>query len=586
MDHPHPDGARGGPPQSSGGSYWLEPLQNFGDHGRVIPAAEWFIVAAILAVACFVRLARIHECGLSHFDAGVYAQSGLYPWTGVFHFQQGYFSPPLFPILIGLTNLTLGGPTDWSGVLVSGVASGLTVLVAWRLARDIWNPLAGVLAAILIAASGFQIVFARVGLTDALFTLLVLAGLMTCRSAVTYGGWHRILAAGVLVGFVCNTKYNGFVPILLSLGFLLGPGAIRGGKRLTLVAILAAILYVPWAYWFHVEHGYGSLVQHQRGYWLGLTYVTNNIDVMSKQVDVVATPSLGLVLMVATVFLFLRLLWIPATFILATLVLTSTIEMYKWPYLVWAAFALIGCLGAPNFRDKYGLAWGLVVLVVLPAAYTPYLRLWLPTDAFLCVLAAGGVATFVGFSTRIFNPSPYTATQAAAACFAILAAISTMVVPWSSHRAQFWWREVWPPRAGYRESAASIAAKKTQHNVVLTFTMCRWPLNYYLLQKGMDVRPLSGGPWNLGELGRNDVLVTDRAVGDTPSFLSTFQSAKRLLPSETFDAVDPDMPTLIDDYPWRGVGENSPVSPAPSPSGFRSNPLGNSNYTVWLFSRN
>jgi 4-amino-4-deoxy-L-arabinose transferase-like glycosyltransferase len=583
MKHPQADDAGGGGLQSSPRSYWLATPHHCGETRWATSAAEWGLIAGILAVAFVARLARIHECGLSHFDAGVYAQSGLYPWTGVFHFQQGYFSPPLFPILIGLTNLALGGPTDWSGVLISGVASGLTVLVAWRMAREIWSPFAGVLAAILTAASGFQIAFARVGLTDSLFTLLVLAGLTACRSAIVYGGWYRVLVAGVLVGLACNTKYNGLLPILLSFGFLFGPRGLQSAARLSLVSISSAILYMPWAYWFHVEHGYARLIEHQRGYWLGFTHVLTNLDVMANQVDVVATPSLVLALVLVSIFLVLRLLWVPAIMLLATLVLVTILDMYKWPFIFWGAFALMGCWRTPIFRDKWGLAWGFAVLVVLPAAYTPYLRLWLPTDAMLCVLSAGGLACFVESATRLYKPSPISLANSVAACFAVFVAISALVLSCYSERAQFWLREVWPPRGGYREPAARITEKLGERDAARVFTMCRWPLNYYLLQSGMDVRPLPGDPWNLGELERNDFLVTDRAVGDTPSFSSTYESAKRRLRSEPIDAVDPDMPTLIDDYPWRGGGENAP-GPA-SAQGFRNNPMGGGDYTIWLFSR-
>ena len=86
----------------------------------------------------------------------------------------------------------------------------------------------------------------------------------------------------------------GFLPLGAGAGFLADKQFVVRSIRLFLVSFLSLLLYLPWALWFHVEHGDLSLVEHQRGYFQGMKGIPSNWGEYLHDMDIVAFPSLGI----------------------------------------------------------------------------------------------------------------------------------------------------------------------------------------------------------------------------------------------------------------------------------------------------
>ncbi|MGL5097204.1 MAG: ArnT family glycosyltransferase, partial [Planctomycetia bacterium] len=374
------------------------------------PRVELALIALATAVGGFLRFVDFGSIGLSHFDEGVYATSGLWPWTGGFDYHQAYYSPPVFPFLVGLVNLAVGAPWDGAGAFVSAVFGTLTIpLVAW-VGRE-WSgrsagPAVGVVAGWLVALSGLHILFSRVGLTDALFTFcFVLATHAVFRTTLAPTGpptWRALFLAGAAVGLTWNVKYNGFLPVVLALGLAPGVGWSTRLCRLVVIATTAAACYAPWALQFHVKHlaegGYALLAAHQRGYVIGVNGATlRGVSAFLWWTELRGPDlAVGMTFLVSAAVARARS-WSDRR--RAALLLFAATTIYLLP-VEPAAFGatvlvLVG-LAADGSIRLARRAWPALVLAALPTLYTPYLRLWLPTFTLAALATAAALVHLVG----------------------------------------------------------------------------------------------------------------------------------------------------------------------------------------------
>lgn len=505
---------------------------------------EWLLVGLVTLLGGGIRLAGITHQGLSHFDAGVYAESSLWPWTGQLHFVQGFYSPPLYPFLVGLVQVILGGPVDWAGSFVSALSGALLLPVSWWISRGWFGPVGGLTGASLLAIGGLQIAGSRTGITDSTFTLLFALGLAAGLSALRSQGVFRLMLAGVAIGACWLTKYNGFLPLVLLAGFVFQATFITQLARLSLISLISFSSYFPWIIWFHVKHGYGSLIEHQRGYFLGPFAIGGTFQEFVADLSVVQTPSLAVGLLIA--FLLtpgLRLShWVP---IAVTIGAVGLMDLVTWVWPIWLLLAGFGLASARDRADRWGLTWSVAWLLFLPAMYTPYVRLWLPTDWLITLVAAGGMASL---GTWLAGAEQRDGAGRVVMKGFVTAAVIVGILwlsPSAHERWDFWRRFVYGPTAGYRNVAARLAERPEDQRFL---TLCRWPMNYYLARAGREVAPLDGTPIDVDLFHPGEVLVVDRALADTPSFVGTVAQAKARWLAEELTGVEPDIMTLLDDF--------------------------------------
>jgi hypothetical protein len=174
----------------------------------IVPALVFAIVVALLAPLSPLASNRFHR------DEAVYSSWGLDIASGRDLLLGGspVDKPPLF-FYIQALSFSLFGPTEVAARTPSLVASVVSVGLIYALGRSLYGRGVGLLAAFLLAASPYAILFAPTAFTDPLMVTWVLAG---CLAAVR-GHW---VWGGVYIGLAAITKQQGvfFVPLALGLG--------------------------------------------------------------------------------------------------------------------------------------------------------------------------------------------------------------------------------------------------------------------------------------------------------------------------------------------------------------------------------
>jgi 4-amino-4-deoxy-L-arabinose transferase-like glycosyltransferase len=201
------------------------------------------LLVSILLLGLILRLA---PWGHNRFleDEALYAYWGLQIASGADPMldSEPVDKPPLHPYALALSFLLFGQirppQTDDSGLIAhlhqneaaaripSLFASVTSIALVYALALKLYGDrTVGLLAALLLALSPFDILFASTAFTDPLMTLLVLAALVAAA-----GG--RLGAAGVLAALAAATKQQGlfFLPLIVLIG-LLGPAEQRAWRR-------------------------------------------------------------------------------------------------------------------------------------------------------------------------------------------------------------------------------------------------------------------------------------------------------------------------------------------------------------------
>lgn len=364
-----------------------------------------FGILAAVAAGVGLRLASFPE-SMSHFDEGQYALAQFWPAWLPGAVGNAFFSPPLWPSLQWLVARAVG-PDGRIGPYLALLCSVATILrgswLAWR-----WGGRGpATLAAWLLATDGMQVAFAQVGLTDALFTLLFLFAWPTAWQAIDYGGWRRCLVAGLWVGLAWSTKYSGWLPLAVALGALAGPLPWVRRRRWLLVAAAGGLFHAAWAgaLELHLPGGYAALIAHQRGYasppgqWLG------NLMSASVQRDWLGsvTPMLfaaflltqcrraaGLGFAACGVAVLANTPWRTVFELIGVPV--GAIDYDRELALFGTSAPWLGLLPAavlPFLADRrFRWGWTLAVMLAVPMLYRPYLRIWLPTETVLLLMAA------------------------------------------------------------------------------------------------------------------------------------------------------------------------------------------------------
>ena len=207
--------------------------------------------AAILAIAAIARLTALGHPGILVFDEAYYVKEGWSTWQLGYEgewiegsderFEAGdaggltteadyVVHPPLGKWIIGMAMAVfgMGDPFWWR--LPSALAGIALVGLTYAIARGMLRSVAfASLAGFWMAIDGFAIVMSRTALLDGLLALLVLAGAgallldrrgspaRTVRALAAKprrfaaAMWRRpwIVAAGVLLGAACATKWSG-----------------------------------------------------------------------------------------------------------------------------------------------------------------------------------------------------------------------------------------------------------------------------------------------------------------------------------------------------------------------------------------
>jgi 4-amino-4-deoxy-L-arabinose transferase-like glycosyltransferase len=212
---------------------------------------------ALLAVAALAALAYawgLDNAALEPFY-GAAARSMSMSWHNFFF---GAFDPDgtvtvdKLPGALWFQALALRafGINTWAIVMPQVVEGILTVLVLYRAVRRLAGPGAGIIAALVLAASPVTVLLNRGNISDSLLILLlVLAADATSKALVT-GRLRSLLLAGVWVGLAFQAKMTQAWLVLpaLWLAYLIASPA-RAGRRigaLVLATVVTAVVSLSW----------------------------------------------------------------------------------------------------------------------------------------------------------------------------------------------------------------------------------------------------------------------------------------------------------------------------------------------------
>ncbi len=375
-------------------------------------AAEWVLVAMIVCLAAWLRFRDFDTLAVEHFDEGVYASNFWFGAQDGFQYpSRQLYAPPLLPALVEFL-FQLTGPSNAAAMLVSLVLGTLTVPLVWWVGRRWFEPMAGLLAACFCATSDLHILLSRSCLTDVMLTFWLILSLWLMWEALAHHRTMAAVAAGVTTALAWWTKYNGWLPLAVSLGGLTlwfvwmriqGDRPAARGWRWLLATTLALLLWLPCLWSLQAEGGYAAVMANHRNYIVGMSGAAGatlehlrDEATLQTWVSVGTAASLCLLMSLAAARRFTwntqhGVLWV------AFGMAASLAGLFVLPVGLWllGGQGLWGELGnasnstpdevrltkQPRQLAVCLLAVWLLGLFFLTSMYTPYPRLWLPCSS-------------------------------------------------------------------------------------------------------------------------------------------------------------------------------------------------------------
>ena len=361
------------------------------------------ILIGILALAGLLRFEGLSAKGLTHFDEGAYAltaeaigsgrgMDGWYP-------QQVWLAPPVFYGVSAL-GIRYGLDPTHATQFIAAVFGVLGVAAIWCLGRS-WSGRTDVAhaVALMLALSPHHLTFSRVGLTDTAFLFWFLVSLLVITAAERRRSLVLSAFAGLAVGVAWNTKYHGWLALVIWFCALLATQRKSSGTertqalmRLGIAGLTAGLCYLPW--YLHVAAqpgGYAALVEQHQSF-LKPGNLTHNLRVQLESASFFATHSgWGLALVGAGIAV--ALLRRRTALLAYTLLVVLSRGEPAWcvPALVVAGLAGLRSAWRGRLDASLGFAF-LCCFTLLTPLYHPYARLLLPFVAAL-PLGASSIAT-------------------------------------------------------------------------------------------------------------------------------------------------------------------------------------------------
>ena len=200
-------------------------------------------LAAILGLAALLRFYALPQRGFIYWDEAKFALEGIRVQAALQALLGSHVSlvvgkavgtaKPTHALLIGLA-YGLFGVHDYAPLLLNAAASVAAVALLYLIARRLFGPLIGLLAALFLAVSQYDIIYARSALSESDANVFLLAGLL-----IWLAGWewspsapeprrarsdegrmqYAPTPAGVLMGIAFTTNYRLIVYIVAAVAF-------------------------------------------------------------------------------------------------------------------------------------------------------------------------------------------------------------------------------------------------------------------------------------------------------------------------------------------------------------------------------
>ncbi len=218
----------------------------------------WHKVAlgAVLAISVFFNFFALDKQDFFEYYYGAAVKSMLTNWHNFFFasFDPGGFlaidKPPL-GFWVQVLSARLFGFSVFSVLLPEAIAGVLAVALIFHLVRRIFGPLAGLIAALVLALSPISVVTNRNDLIDSLLVLTLLLAVWMVSKAAETGQLRWLCLSAVMVGLGFNIKYLQAYMVVPALGlvYLLGTSVRWRTKlgHLALALVILLLLSLSWA---------------------------------------------------------------------------------------------------------------------------------------------------------------------------------------------------------------------------------------------------------------------------------------------------------------------------------------------------
>jgi 4-amino-4-deoxy-L-arabinose transferase-like glycosyltransferase len=199
-------------------------------------STETFFIISCVLLAFLIRFALLPPDGVINSDGTYYASLGKRMISGdVLGGISAYWSP-LYSLLIGISSLFFQD-LEFAGRFVSLVAGTLLIIPSYFLIRNFYGRQTAYLGTILVVVHPSLIQSSGWLMTEPLYALIFITGLLTGSSALQKGSMRSFLLTGFLFGAAYLTKPEsiGFIGLF----FVLALGAKFFRRNLQLRRLMA-----------------------------------------------------------------------------------------------------------------------------------------------------------------------------------------------------------------------------------------------------------------------------------------------------------------------------------------------------------
>lgn len=229
---------------------------------------ERIYVLALFAVAS-ARFLNLGFLDLQAWDEALYAvrSVGILQFGGIL--DQTTFSigglysslhPPLYVWLTSVSFLVFG-VTEFAVRFFSAVFGGLTLMVIYKMGKELHSSKVGFIAAMLFGLNPFVSFYARQGQFDAALAFFLSLSILYLLRYEARGGLHYALLGGLAIGAALMTKL--FVGFGIPLAYFFWKAATHEGKEplwkpLVVTLGMALLVAAPWHIYMTSTRGFGN----------------------------------------------------------------------------------------------------------------------------------------------------------------------------------------------------------------------------------------------------------------------------------------------------------------------------------------
>jgi len=194
----------------------------------------YLLLAGILLLAAVLRFWSLTARGFIYWDEGKFALEGMRLQWAIGHLLGSKATltgkpvgtaKPTHALLMALGYAVMG-VHDYAPLVIDAVASLLSVALLFLVARRLFDPTVGLLAALFLAVSEYDVIYARSALSESDANLFLLAGVLCWvhsygdqSRALRRPAWLWPVLAGLLMGVGFTANYRLLVYIAAIVAF-------------------------------------------------------------------------------------------------------------------------------------------------------------------------------------------------------------------------------------------------------------------------------------------------------------------------------------------------------------------------------